>query len=408
MIHYCDCPTPNVRLDQCRHCVPSTRLRPNYPSPQQTWRTPYHVQEQGQRSPTYAQVLRTPPAAPRPRHRQLDPEQPAQNRSDSCRTPDSPTSAGVRNIRQAQYRAPQGQQSYAQAAQLNPFRQPPSTTQTQASNNRASQGQLSQPLNPVPPSQPNFVQVLQQTLYGQPAISGWGQEINHQCHSGQPSQPPTASWPYETPPTGISHQRARRTVLDQQQHPQILQQPQTYPFTPVPTDYRGTQAHRDPSSMEVWIQQPRVAADRTTPAADIGHLLSPSMSVASPASSSQQSSGQRSRRRARMEMSDQNEDHQHQCQVCQRWYATKNDCKKHELRRHGEMAARPHACPEDGCPWRFNHPRELQRHWDAVHNSGGPTLHFCRYYGCTLQSHGFTRRDNRDRHERSHHGEGSP
>lgn len=94
-------------------------------------------------------------------------------------------------------------------------------------------------------------------------------------------------------------------------------------------------------------------------------------------------------------------------------FPSRGACNKHERRVHGPMEDRKHGCQvcekrvkegvEGAIAWRFNCPRELHRHFDAVHKDDEPTA------VCDVCSSTFKHRlDHVDRHKRDVHLIGLP
>lgn len=77
-------------------------------------------------------------------------------------------------------------------------------------------------------------------------------------------------------------------------------------------------------------------------------------------------------------------------------FTTAKDRNKHERRVHGPKEGRPHGCPN--CERRFNHPREVERHFGSKHSQNPSTAR------CHLCTRTFKHRiDHLDRHLEGYH-----
>lgn len=90
------------------------------------------------------------------------------------------------------------------------------------------------------------------------------------------------------------------------------------------------------------------------------------------------------------------------CPFCPRPFTTWRDLERHiRLYRHS------HRCPEPGCRWIFQAPKDLTRHF-LTHMSDRPK-YFCPHVDCeysaTTSEKWFSRGDLRDRHVRNFHGD---
>lgn len=237
--------------------------------------------------------------------------------------------------------------------------------------------------------------------------------------SGQLQHHDSAPWAYLTPPfsgqtTAESSSQAQRreyqrALYQSANMPQTPSNQQRHPSTAVPTDFLERQVNQDPTNVAVWNGQPRTAADRTS-AITPNAAWSPNPTATTPGTLSRRSSGQRSARRTKEQMRDSTDvSNQSRCHLCQQYYSSPLDLRKHIQRSHADIADRRHACEVDSCPWRFNHPREVNRHVRSAHPGVFPETarYYCRIEGCQYGGVGFVRKDNRDRHERKHSEDGS-
>ncbi|KAK6391450.1 hypothetical protein LTR65_004614 [Meristemomyces frigidus] len=331
---------------------------------------PYPHQEQHQATATYAQVLRTPPPAPRPEHPSLAPAQwPSLHQAVSTESAVAHPKS-VPAAQQPSVSPTQGPYSYAHAAYQALGKRSYSTRQAQTHTASPASG-IAQHYGPA------------QCAYMTPPHSA---QLTAESYT-QAQQRGDQGFPYQSP-------TQPRTPSSQQR----------YASTAIPTDFYGSQVSQNPTNVAMWNRQPRAALDRTTAiTAYPAWVADPP--IAPPISASQHSSGQKFLWRTRAQLRDSTDSsNQCRCDLCKQHYPTMTDLRKHIQRYHADIASRPKPCRVDGCPWRFSFPREVDRHMSSLHPDQLPEVarHYCRYDGCAYSERGFPRKDNRDRHERVH------
>lgn len=407
-LHLPGCPTPRAHLDLCRYCFagnspPALQLFAQQARPSQS---PIQEHPRGDTpAQTYVQVasarFQSPPAAPAPSADPPLPRRSARLRHESTRRSESPRPDRVPIVREPRVQQPPGPYSYAEATQQYPTTRPfnggSMPAQNTAWSNTTSQrltewGEESALQYSYTTTNAQLLSQAESSTQAQRRqYAMQQQQAQQQCFMARQREQHTYQQQHL-----MARQREQHAYQQQHERPPVGL---LHPAIAVRSNYSAPQVVGASSSLSEWNRQPRVAGDWTSALTATESPVDPTTPVQSQGSPTERSSGSR---RSRDQMYDPSLPYM--CDTCRRTYRTQADHNHHVQRTHADRANRPHVCPH--CASTFNHPRELERHIAGPHrNLIGAPRHYCRYSGCHYATQGFARSDQRNRHERTVHGE---